>query len=62
MNHIFLMVDGCHDLMEEVMNLNDVAIISIKGNDYRIHSWYTSNNDAVSIMKTFNLNKKSGLP
>ena len=56
------MVDGCHDLMEEVMNFNDVAIISIKGNDYRIHSWYTSNNDAVSIMKTFNLNKKSGLP
>ena len=29
--------NGCHDLMQKAMNFNDVAIISIKGNDYRIH-------------------------
>ena len=27
----------CHDLMQKAMNLNDVALVSIKGNDYRIH-------------------------
>ena len=28
---------GCHDLMPKAMNFNDGAIVSIKGNDYRIH-------------------------
>ena len=32
--------DGCLDLMQKAMNFNDVAIVSIKGNDYRIHFWY----------------------
>ena len=26
--------NGCHDLMQKAMNFNDVAIVSIKGNDY----------------------------
>ena len=29
------------------MNFN-VAIVSIKGNDYRIHFWYMSKNDAIA--------------
>ena len=29
--------NGCHDLMQKAMNFNDFAIVSIKGNDYRIH-------------------------
>ena len=29
--------NGCHDLMQKAMNFNCVAIVSIKGNDYRIH-------------------------
>ena len=29
--------NGCHDLMQKAMNFNDVAIVSIKGIDYRIH-------------------------
>ena len=32
--------NGFHDLMQKAMNFDDVAIVSIKGNDYRIHSWY----------------------
>ena len=28
--------NGCHDLMQKAMNFNDVAIVSIKGNDYSI--------------------------
>ena len=33
------------------MNFNDVAIIFIKGSDYRIPFWYMSKNDAIYIMK-----------
>ena len=29
--------DGCHDLMQNAMSFNDFAIVSIKGNDYRIY-------------------------
>ena len=29
--------NGCHDLMQKVMNFNDVGIFSIKRSDYRIH-------------------------
>ena len=52
--------NGCHDLMQKAMNFNDVAIVSVKGSDYRIHFWYMSKNDATSIMKNSNL-KISGL-
>ena len=27
----------CYNLMQKAMNFNEVAIVSIKGNDYRIH-------------------------
>ena len=32
--------NGCHDLMQTAMNFNDVAIVSINGDNYRIHCWY----------------------
>ena len=53
--------NGCHDLMQKVMNFNDVAIVSIKGNDYRIHFWYMSKNETISIMHSSSLNEKTGL-
>ena len=40
------------------MNFNDVAIVSIKGSDYRIHFWYMSKTDPIKIMKNSNLKKK----
>ena len=52
--------NGCHDLMQKAVNFSDMAIVSIKRNDYRIQFWYTSKNDAINMMKSFNLNKKSG--
>ena len=42
------------------MNFNDVAVVSVKGSDYRIHFWYMSKDDAINIMKNSNLNKESG--
>ena len=42
------------------MNFNVVATVSIKGNDYRIHFWYMSKNDAINTMNNSNLNEKTG--
>ena len=51
--------NGCHDLIQKAMNFNDVAIVSIKENDYRINFWYMSKNDAISVMNNSNLNEKN---
>ena len=53
--------NSCHDLMQKAMNFNDVAIVSVKVSDYRIHFWYISKGDATNIMKSYNLDKKTGL-
>ena len=47
--------NGCHGLMQKAMSFSDVAIVSIKGDDSRIHFWYMSKNDAISIMHNSNL-------
>ena len=39
------------------MNFNDVAVVSIKGNDYTLHLWYMSKDDAINIMKNSDLKK-----
>ena len=39
------------------MDFNDVAIVSIKENNYRIHIGYMSKDDATNIMENFNLKK-----
>ena len=44
--------------MQKSVNFNDVTIVSVKGSDYRIDFWYLSKNDAINIMKNFNLNEK----
>ena len=43
------------------MNFNNIAIVSIKESDYRIHFWYMNINDVINIMKIFSLNEKSGI-
>ena len=58
MNHL---CNGCHDLMQKAMNFNDIAIVSVKGNDYRIHFWHMSKDDAINIMYSTSLNEKAGL-
>ena len=48
--------------MQKAMSFNDVAIIYVKGSAYRIHFWYISKDDAISIMSNSNLiDKKSVL-
>ena len=43
------------------MNFNDVAIVSIKENYYRIHFWYMIKNDAIVLMTNSNLKDKNGI-
>ena len=46
--------------MQKAVNFNDVAIVSIKESDYRIHFWCMSKYDVINIIKNSNLNEKSG--
>ena len=45
--------------MQKALNFNDVAIVSAKGSDYRIHFWYMSKNNAINMMENSHLNEKS---
>ena len=40
------------------MNHIDVAIVSVKGNDYGNHFWYMSKDGTIKIMKKFDKKKK----
>ena len=53
--------NGCYDLMQKAMSFNDVAIVSIKGNNYRIHFCYMSKNDAIALMTNPSLKDKNGI-
>ena len=53
--------NGCHDLTKKAMTFNDVAIIYIKGSAYRIHFYYMSKDDSISIMSNSNLIGKKGI-
>ena len=47
--------DGCHGLMQKAVSFIDAAIFYVKGSAYRIHFWYMSKDDAISIMNNSNL-------
>ena len=60
-NYQKYLCNGCHDLMQKAMSFNDVAIVSIKGNDNRIIFWYINKNDAIVLMTNSNLIDKNGI-
>ena len=43
------------------MSFNNVAIVHVKGNTYRINFWYMSKDDAINIMNGSNLVDKRGV-
>ena len=47
--------------MQKAINFNDVAIVSIKENGYRIHFWYMSKYDAIIMIKKFDLIEETAL-
>ena len=53
--------NGCQDLMQKAMGFNNIAIVYIKENAYRIHFWYMSKDDAINIMTGSSLVDKRGV-
>ena len=49
-----------HDLMQKAMSFNNVAVVHVKRNGYRINFWYMSKDDAIHIMNGSNLDDKRG--
>ena len=47
--------------MQRAMSFNNVAIVYVKGNAYRIHFWHMSKHDAISIMNGSNFVDKKGV-
>ena len=47
--------NGCHDLMQNAMSFNNIAIVYIKEKAYRFHFWYMSKDDSNNIMTGSNL-------
>ena len=47
--------------MQKAISFNNIAIVYVKRNAYRIHFWYMSNDDAINIMNGSNLVKKRGV-
>ena len=45
--------------MQKDMSFNDIAIVYVKGNAYRIYFWYMGKDDAINIMNVSNLDDKS---
>ena len=58
MSHIFAMTVMIK--YKKAMSFN-VIIVYVKGNAYRIHFWYMSKNDAISIINNSNLIYKKGV-
>ena len=46
--------------MQKAMSFN-IAIVYVKGSAHRIHFWYMSKDDAISIMSNSNLVDKMGV-
>ena len=50
----------CHDLLMMSANLSDIAILNIKGSDYRRIISLISKNEAIILMQNADLTVKSG--
>ena len=55
------LIFDCHDLMQKAVSFNNVAVVSAKGNDYRIHFCFTSKNDANNLLNSSVLSNKGVL-
>ena len=53
--------NGCHGLMQKAFGFNNIAIVYVKSSAYRVHFWYISKDDAISIMNNSSLIDKIGV-
>ena len=47
--------------MQKAISFNNIAIVYIKENAYRIHFWYMSKDDTINIRNGSNLADKRGV-
>ena len=47
--------------MQNAVSFNNIAIVYVKGNAYRIQFWYMSKDDAINIMNNSSLIDKIGV-
>ena len=52
--------DSCHALMRKPMSFNNIAVVFVKGNYYRIYFWYMSKNEAIILLINTDLTEKRG--
>ena len=48
--------NGCHDITQKSVDVNDFDIVSVKGSDYRIH--FQGMNEAINLFKNIILTRK----
>lgn len=46
--------DACHDLFQNAMSFKEVAVVTVKGNSFRIHLSFTSKEKVASSTKNLN--------
>ena len=51
--------NGGHNLMQKAMNFNDIAIVTVRGNDYIIHFLYRSKDETINLSRNADLTEKS---
>ena len=59
-NVIFVTISILDHLIQKAMSFNNIAIVYVKGNTYRINFWYMNKNDAINIMNGSILLDKRG--
>ena len=47
--------NSCHDLMQKATSFDHVAVVYVKENEYRVHSWYMSKDDVINLRSNADL-------
>ena len=53
--------DGCSDMNMKAVSFNNLAVVYVKGNAYRINFAFMTKDDAINKMNNANLKDKSGV-
>ena len=53
--------DGYHNLTQKALSFGNLAIVSVKWNYYRIHYWYMSKDELITLSKNIYLIEKVGI-
>ena len=52
--------NGCQDLIQKALSINNVAIVDVKGSAYRAYFWCMSKSDVINIRNGSTLIVKRG--